>query len=206
MTADLGPAADRLAAVVRDVSDDQLGEPTPCEGMTVGELLDHIDGLSVAFAAAARKIPLEGGGRPPVPDASRLGEDWRDRIPARLAELAEAWREPSAWTGTAEIGGGVLPAEVAGTSALDEILVHGWDLAVATGSAYPADDPALTEGGAPGVPVGRRHRRRVSAGPPRPVRAARAGAGRRRAAGPAARAHRPRPRVEAQLKRQVKHR
>ena len=145
MTADLGPAADRLAAVVRDVSDDQLGEPTPCEGMTVGELLDHIDGLSVAFAAAARKIPLEGGGRPPVPDASRLGEDWRDRIPARLAELAEAWREPSAWTGTAEIGGGVLPAEVAGTSALDEILVHGWDLAVATGSAYPADDSALAD-------------------------------------------------------------
>ncbi|WP_311931158.1 TIGR03086 family metal-binding protein [Microbispora sp. H11081] len=143
MTADLGPAADRLAAVIRDVSDDQLGEPTPCEGMTVGELLDHIDGLSLAFASAARKIPLEGGGRPPVPDASRLGEDWRDRIPARLAELAEAWRDPSAWTGTAEIGGGVLPAEVAGTSALDEILVHGWDLAVATGSAYPADDPAL---------------------------------------------------------------
>ncbi|WP_182904507.1 TIGR03086 family metal-binding protein [Microbispora sp. H13382] len=145
MTADLRPAADRLAAIIRDVSDDRLTGPTPCEGITVGELLDHIDGLSVAFAAAARKIPLEGGGRPPVPDASRLGEDWRDRIPARLAELAEAWRDPSAWTGTAEIGGGVLPAEVAGTSALDEIIVHGWDLAVATGAAYPADDPALDE-------------------------------------------------------------
>ncbi|MEN3536474.1 TIGR03086 family metal-binding protein [Microbispora sp. ZYX-F-249] len=145
MTADLKPAADRLAAIIRSVSDDQLTGPTPCEGVTVGELLDHIDSLSVAFAAAARKIPPQGGARPPVPDASRLGEDWRDRIPARLAELVEAWRDPAAWTGTAEIGGGVLPAEVAGTAALDEILVHGWDLAVATGAAYPADDPALAE-------------------------------------------------------------
>ncbi|XVQ88540.1 TIGR03086 family metal-binding protein [Microbispora siamensis] len=146
MTADLRPATNRLAAIIRSVPDDRLTRPTPCEGTSVGELLDHIDSLSVAFAAAARKIPLEGGGGPPVPDASRLGADWRDRIPARLAELAEAWREPSAWTGTAEIGGGVLPAEVAGTSALDEIIVHGWDLAVATGMAYPADDPALAEG------------------------------------------------------------
>jgi uncharacterized protein (TIGR03086 family) len=145
VTADLRPAADRLTAIIRIVPGDRLTAPTPCEGVTVGELLDHIDSLSFAFAAAARKIPLEGGGRPPVPDASRLGSDWRDRIPARLAELAEAWREPSAWTGTAEIGGGVLPAEVAGTSALGEIIVHGWDLAVATGAAYPGDDPALTE-------------------------------------------------------------
>ncbi|KAB8180027.1 TIGR03086 family metal-binding protein [Microbispora catharanthi] len=145
MTADLKPAADMLAAIIRDVPDDRLTGPTPCEGTTVGELLDHIDSLCVAFAAAARKIPLEGGGRAPVPDASRLGADWRDRIPARLAELAGAWREPSAWTGTAEIGGRVLPAEVAGTSVLDEIIVHGWDLAVSTGAAYPADDPALAE-------------------------------------------------------------
>nr|BFE80330.1 hypothetical protein GCM10020093_029310 [Planobispora longispora] len=80
-----------------------------------------------------------------MPDASRLGDDWRRRIPARLDELARAWRAESAWTGTTEVGGNELPADVAGAAALDEVIVHGWDLAVATGQPYPGADPALTE-------------------------------------------------------------
>jgi hypothetical protein len=39
----------------------------------------------------------------------------------------------------------LLPAEVAGVVALDELVVHGWDLSVATGRAY---DPPAHEVGA----------------------------------------------------------
>ncbi|GAA2276064.1 TIGR03086 family metal-binding protein [Nonomuraea roseoviolacea subsp. roseoviolacea] len=144
MSADLGPAAGVLAGLVRPLPDDLLTAPTPC-GFTVGELLDHIDGLCVAFTAAATKTRREDGGRARTPDASRLGEDWRERVPARLEELARAWREPSAWTGATEVGGGTMPGEIAGAAALDEVVVHGWDLAVATGCPYPAGDPALEE-------------------------------------------------------------
>ncbi|GIH77104.1 TIGR03086 family metal-binding protein [Planobispora longispora] len=145
MTTDPRPATAVLSALIGRVRDDQLAVPTPCGGITVGELLDHIDSLCAAFTAAAVKTPLEGGGRAPVPDASRLGDDWRRRIPARLDELARAWRAESAWTGTTEVGGNELPADVAGAAALDEVIVHGWDLAVATGQPYPGADPALTE-------------------------------------------------------------
>ncbi|MBG0832867.1 TIGR03086 family protein [Planomonospora sp. ID67723] len=145
MTADLHPATAALAALIGQVRDDQLTAPTPCGGITVGELLDHVDSLCVAFTAAAAKTPLAGGGRAPVPDASRLGGDWRRRLPARLGDLARAWREESAWTGTTEAGGNRLPAAAAGAAALDEVIVHGWDLAVATGRTYPGADPALTE-------------------------------------------------------------
>ena len=69
--------------------------------------------------------------------------DWRTRIPAALTSLAQAWREPAAWTGTTRVGGVDLPGDSAGIFALDEVLVHGWDLAVATGQPYDADDSSL---------------------------------------------------------------
>ena len=77
-------------------------------------------------------------------DASRLGDDWRTRIPRDLDALADAWRDPSAWTGMTKVGGIELPGEQAGVIALDEIVLHGWDVARASGQAYDCD-PALLE-------------------------------------------------------------
>src|SRR3712207_7480455 len=42
----------------------------------------------------------------------------------RSDALVEAWRQPSAWEGTAEAGGVVMPAPVAAIVTLDEVLVH----------------------------------------------------------------------------------
>ena len=140
MTTDLGPAAQRLADLVGRVSDDQLTAPTPCPDYSLGDLLDHIGGLALAFTAAARKAPAAGG---PSGDASRLGDDWRTRIPADLLSVASAWRDPSAWTGMTQAGGIDLPGEVAGLVALDELVLHGWDVAVSSGQAYSVDAGSL---------------------------------------------------------------
>lgn len=142
---DLEPATRTVASIVVGVRDDQLGAPTPCPGMTLGALLDHVGGLSLALAAAAAKTPPEGGSQPPSADASRLGDDWRARIPDQLAALAAAWRDPGAWTGMTEAGGISLPGEVAGAVALNEVIVHGWDVAVSSGQPYACDDE-LVEG------------------------------------------------------------
>ena len=135
---DLEPATRVLAGVVDGVRDEQLTAPTPCTERSLGDLLDHVDGLSLAFTAAATKTPLEGGGGPSA-DASRLGADWRPRIRQRLASLASAWREDAAWTGMTHAGGVDLPAEVAGIVALDEVIVHGWDIAVASGQSFNSE-------------------------------------------------------------------
>lgn len=145
MTTDLRPATSALADLVRGVRDDQLATVTPCGGITVGELLDHIDNLSLAFAAAGTRQFLPDGGQPRQPDAARLGPDWRDRLPAQLDGLADAWQPSGAWDGDTQVGGGEMPATVAGSAGLNEVIVHGWDLAVATGQAYPGDDPSLGE-------------------------------------------------------------
>ena len=137
---DLGLAARRMATLVAGVRDDQLQDPTPCERYSVGDLLDHVGGAALAFAAAARKEPLEGA---PSGDVANLPSDWRSRIPADLQVLADAWRAPEAWRGMTRAGGVDLPGEVAAVVALDELVIHGWDLARATGQPSGYDGPGL---------------------------------------------------------------
>ncbi len=140
---DLTPAARRLADIVANIPDDRLDGPTPCPDYTVGDLAEHVGGLSLAFAAAATKAGAEAGAQGPSGDASRLEDDWRTSIPEHLAAMAEAWRDPAAWSGMTQAGGVDLPGEVAGLVALDELVVHGWDLALASGQAYEPDETSL---------------------------------------------------------------
>jgi uncharacterized protein (TIGR03086 family) len=142
-TIDLGPAAQQLATLVRNVPDDMLGAPTPCPDYTVGDLLDHIGGLAKAFTWAATKSSLDTEPVSPLGDAARLQPDWRQRIPADVEVLAEAWRDPAAWTGMTKAGPVDLPGEIGGLVALDEIVVHGWDVARATGQPFDVDPVTL---------------------------------------------------------------
>jgi uncharacterized protein (TIGR03086 family) len=140
---DLRAAARLTAAIVTGVGDEQLDNPTPCEKRDVQQLLAHIDGLSQAFAAAAAKELGPLTDTPPEESDASLGDNWRTRIPAQLAALAQAWSNPSAWQGMTRAGGVDLPGEVAGLVALDEVAIHGWDLAVATGQPYEPDDATV---------------------------------------------------------------
>ena len=138
---DLGPAGERLLAVTANVDDAQLGAPTPCEGRTVGQLIGHLAGLVVAFRAAADKDlgPLTDTN----PDAAGWPEapaGWREALGHHVPALVAAWREPAAWEGMTRAGGVDLPGQVGGLVALDEIVLHGWDLARATGQSYDCDD------------------------------------------------------------------
>jgi len=137
---DLEPAARRMARLVQAVPDDALDRPTPCEHYSVGDLLDHVDGAAVAFAAAAVKRPLEAA---PSGDRSRLDPDWRTLVPRHVLALPGAWRDPASWEGMTRVGGVDLPGDLAGIVALDELVIHGWDLAVATGQAPAYDGPGL---------------------------------------------------------------
>lgn len=142
MTPTLKPAARRLSDLVQAVPDDALDRRTPCD-IPVGDLLDHIRTLAHAFAAAARKDLAALSGPPPRPQFSNLDPDWRTTIPAALDELASAWAEPEAWTGMTHIGGIDMPGDAAGVVGLDELVLHGWDLARATGQSYDVDEESV---------------------------------------------------------------
>lgn len=143
-TVDLKPAARRLAGVLHEVTDDQMANPTPCPAYDVGDLLDHIGSLTLAFTDAARKAPPAPGAEARG-DASLLPGDWREVIPRDLEALVEAWRQPEAWTGMTKAGPFDLPGEVAGLVVLDELVLHGWDLARACGQDYGDIEPATLD-------------------------------------------------------------
>jgi uncharacterized protein (TIGR03086 family) len=136
---DLGPAARRVTALLDGIDDRQLTARTPCELYTVGDLLDHMMGLTIAFRDAADKRTGPTTSAPPAPSAANLDTDWRHRLPEQLDELAAAWRNPAAWEGDTQAGGVTMPAAVMATVALDELVLHGWDLARATGQPYECD-------------------------------------------------------------------
>jgi uncharacterized protein (TIGR03086 family) len=138
---DLAPQAAEVARVIAGVRDDQLPDPTPCAGTPVAAILDHFVGLTVAFRQAAEKEELAGG---PSADAAHLPADWRTRLPTQLDGLVAAWAMPSAWEGMTQIAGMRMPAGAVGVVAGNEVLIHGWDLAVATGQGYEVD-PAVAQ-------------------------------------------------------------
>ncbi|MCB5911254.1 TIGR03086 family metal-binding protein [Streptomyces pinistramenti] len=132
-----------VAQLAADTRGDQLDAPTPCEGYAVRHLLGHLVGLTGSFRDAAAKDL--GPSTATTPDASRpdVQAGWRAQLERNLAAMADAWHRPEAWEGETQAGGVTLPAAIAGRVALNELVLHGWDLARATGQPYAPDTTAL---------------------------------------------------------------
>jgi uncharacterized protein (TIGR03086 family) len=143
---DLKPACRQLNDVLAGVSERQLGDPTPCDAYSVGDLIDHVAGFSRAFTALARKD--EGPGSAPVasPSSANLPDGWRADLAKSVQELGEAWDDPAAWEGQGDAGVGFeLPRSLWGRIALTEVVVHGWDLARATGRPFGLPEQTLRD-------------------------------------------------------------
>jgi uncharacterized protein (TIGR03086 family) len=131
--ADFAPATRAVADLLPGVRDEDLEGPTPCPDYTVGGMIAHLHGLAQAFTAAANK---ELGPLTAAPGRQDLPSDWRDSTPEFLEALGLAWRDAEAWAGMTQAGGVDLPGDVTGLVALNEVVVHGWDLARSTGQDF----------------------------------------------------------------------
>ena len=134
---DLGPAAQEMSRLVSGLRDDHLDYPTPCPDWTVADLLAHVHQFATVFTHNARKQRA----RPP----DDLVDDWRVAIPHQLDELACAWRVDSAWRGRVSAGGVEMDAQDNAVVGVEELTVHGWDLARATSQVLHVDDACLDQ-------------------------------------------------------------
>jgi uncharacterized protein (TIGR03086 family) len=118
-------------AVVRAIREDQLTARTPCAEYDVRGLIDHMLHWGPSLARAGR--PTDGtaqtGGSP---------------LERQIEEVVAAWSVPAAWQGVTSMGGPhEMPARMIGAMAAGEIVVHGWDLARATGQEVAWDETLL---------------------------------------------------------------
>jgi uncharacterized protein (TIGR03086 family) len=115
--------------------------PTPCPEFTVRELAGHL--LAVLDRA---RVVAEGGDVNAQPQVIRdvSGDDFATAFRARLPGLRAAWTD-SALAGEVTVPPGiVVPGATGVWKYANEILVHGWDLAVATGQQVEAP-PAVAQ-------------------------------------------------------------
>ena len=131
----LDQLAPALAGVVSGIGRDDLGRPTPCNRFAVGDVLAHMVGGARQFAAAFR-------GEAPPPDTD---DDALDAFPSALGDLASAVNAPGALERTVATPFGDLPGETFARFVVLDGLVHGWDLATATGQPYEPPDDLVAE-------------------------------------------------------------
>ena len=134
---ELGPAAEEMGRLVSGVRDDQLDDRTPCPDWTVRELLAHVHQFTSVFTHNALKQQAQ------PPDG--LVDDWRVAIPHQLDELARSWRQETAWQGRVSSGGVEMGASDNAVVGIEELTVHGWDLARATGQTLRVEDADLDQ-------------------------------------------------------------
>jgi len=132
------------AAIVKTVRPDQAGAPTPCTEWDVRDLLNHVIGtlwLSEAlFADHAPRYPMAPG---VLPGTDLAGEDPAAAYAGASTAARTAASAGDTLTRVHPTPLGEMPGPaLAGFTTLD-ILVHGWDLAKATGQPANLDD-ALT--------------------------------------------------------------
>jgi uncharacterized protein (TIGR03086 family) len=142
VTMDMFPAFEHAVAstdeIVKAVPVGQLDAPTPCTEWDVRTLLNHVIGtLWLAeglFGDQAPRYPMAPGG---LPQADLAGGDPAAAYAEAAAAALAAARAGDALTRVHVTPLGEMPGPaLAGFTTLD-ILVHGWDLATATGQ--PAD-------------------------------------------------------------------
>lgn len=124
---------------VKGVTAGDLEKTTPCSEFDVRLLLNHMIGGLGMLAAAAR------GEKAEMPQGDQFGDDPGGDYDKGRTELLAALRGPAVLERMWEMPFGTLPGEVMAAIAFMEHVVHGWDLAKATGQDTTVPPDLVTE-------------------------------------------------------------
>ncbi len=140
MHAQMTAAADAASQVVGKVRPGQFSEPTPCTEWDVRTLLNHLilwTSYSLERRAHGESAAPELMEKDFAADPDFAG-DYRRQLDRALA----AWADPAVWDKELNMMGSATPASDVAALIVAEMVLHGWDLAAATGQAYTVDDGA----------------------------------------------------------------
>jgi uncharacterized protein (TIGR03086 family) len=142
MTEDPFILFDRAAAVaeaaIAAVKPDQFDNPTPCPDWTVRQLVNHVVTGNKLFAA------LVTGGSRPDRSADHLGTDPLGAFRATVREVRAAFATDGALERTYVLPIGPVRGAFALRMRVNEMFIHAWDVARATGQSTDLD-PEMAE-------------------------------------------------------------
>jgi uncharacterized protein (TIGR03086 family) len=135
---EMAAAADEAARVVGGVRSDQLSAATPCTDWDLRTLLNHTI-LWTAYSAERRardeQVPEELMNSDFVAEPGYAAD-----YAAQLDRAVTAWSDPAAWERNLNVMGAPTPAADVAALLIAEMVLHGWDVAKASGQPYSARD------------------------------------------------------------------
>lgn len=131
-------AAATTTALIARTTPDQFDASTPCPEWRVRDLLAHLVAGNVKYTAIAEGADWARG-VPAVDLAEDPGRQYRETVEVML----QAWRRPGVLDRELSLPRGRGPAAEALYVHLGETLVHGWDLAKATGQEPAFDEEVV---------------------------------------------------------------
>jgi uncharacterized protein (TIGR03086 family) len=130
-------ALDATGRIVEGVAADRWHATTPCEDWDARALVNHMVSGNLWAAELAAGGTIEGvGGRF---GGDLLGSDPAAAYADSAAAAATAFRRPGALNALCAVSYGPVPGSVYAGHRFLDVLVHGWDLAAATGQDYTLD-------------------------------------------------------------------
>lgn len=136
---DLELALAATGRLVAAIGADQWTRPTPCEGWDVWTVVNHVVGGMRLYTAEL--TGTDAGGEH---EDDWLGNDPTGTYRDAASQVLAAWRSPGVEQRVISLSFGAVPAPMAAIVELAEIVVHGLDVAVATGQEDEVDQ-ALAE-------------------------------------------------------------
>lgn len=134
---DIDNAIVTTARIAEGIKTDQWELSTPCDKWTVRDVLNHtVGGMHIFAADLTRTGPTADH------ESDWLGTDPVGAFHGAAEADRTAWRLPDVLDRTVTISLGALPGPMAALVHLTEVLVHGCDIAVATGQEHLVDEQA----------------------------------------------------------------
>jgi uncharacterized protein (TIGR03086 family) len=129
----LSRALDQTGALIFRIRPDQATLPTPCQPWDVRALIEHVLQDVQRFRVRA------SGGEWKESDADVIGDDWPGAYREAADSLLRAWGRDGALDATVKLPFGDFPASWFVGQQITDLVVHGWDVAKATGESTEFD-------------------------------------------------------------------
>ena len=135
----MAAAATETARVVTNAAKTaKTAAKTPCPDWDLHTLLNHT--ILWTSYSAERRAYGESVAEELMSKDFTAEPGYAQAYQAQLDKAVDAWSKPEAWAGDRDVMGSATPAADIAAMLIMEMVLHGWDVAKATGQDYRCDD------------------------------------------------------------------